>query len=107
MSERPRRKRPPGSKSAAALRYEKGDDAPRVVASGHGHIAEKIIALAKEHGLKIHEDPDLVQILAELDLGSVIPPEIYQVVAEVLAYVYRANTVARRRPRQPCRWSLF
>ncbi len=98
MSERPRRKRPPGSKSAAALRYESGDDAPRVVASGHGHIAEKIISLAKEHGLKIHEDPDLVQILAELDLGSIIPPEIYQVVAEVLAYVYRANTAAGRRP---------
>lgn len=98
MSERPRRKRPPGSKSAAALRYETGDEAPRVVASGHGFIAEKIIALAKEHGLKIHEDPDLVQILAELDLGSVIPPEIYQVVAEVLAYVYRANAAAGRRP---------
>ncbi len=98
MSGRPRRKRTPGRKSAAALRYETGDEAPRVVASGHGFIAEKIIAIAKEHGLEIHEDPDLVQVLAELDLGSVIPPEIYEVVAEVLAYVYRVNAAAGRRP---------
>ncbi len=59
---------------------------------------KNIIALAKEHGLKIHEDPDLAQVLAELDLGSVIPLEIYQVVAEVLAYVYRANASADRLP---------
>ncbi len=101
MSDRPRRKRPPGSKSAAALHYETGDEAPRVVAAGHGYIAEKIIAVAREHGVKIHEDPDLVQVLAELDLGSVIPPEIYQVVAEVLAYVYRVNAAAGRRHATP------
>jgi flagellar biosynthesis protein len=84
-------------KAAAAVQYEASDEAPRVVASGHGFMAEKIIALAKEHGVKIHEDPDLVQVLAELDVGSVIPPEIYQVVAEVLAYVYRVNAAAGRR----------
>ncbi len=91
-----RRRRPPGIKAATALTYETGDEAPRVVASGHGFVAEKIIALAKEHGVKIHEDPDLVQVLVELDLGSVIPPEIYQVVAEVLAYLYRVNAAAGR-----------
>ena len=79
------------------MHYESSDGAPRVVASGYGLVAEKIIAVAREHGVKIHEDPDLVQILAELDLGSVIPPEIYQVVAEVLAYVYRVNAAAGRR----------
>jgi flagellar biosynthesis protein len=84
-------------KAAAAEHYESGEEAPRVVASGHGFVAEKIIALAKEHGVKIHEDPDLVQVLAELDLGSVIPPEIYQVVAEVMACVYRVNAAAGRR----------
>ena len=71
-------------KAAAAVRYESGEEAPRVVASGHGFVAKKIIALAEEYGVKSHEDPDLVQVLAELDIGSVIPPEIYQVVAEVL-----------------------
>ena len=57
-----RRRRPPGTRSAAALNYETGDDAPRVVASGHGFVAEKIIALAREHGVEIHEDPDLVEL---------------------------------------------
>ena len=80
-------------KAAAAAHYESGEEAPRVVASGHGFVAEKIIALAKE--------PDLVQVLAELDLGSVIPPEIYQVVAEVLVYVYRVNAVAGWRRATP------
>ena len=88
-------------KAAAAVHYESGEEDPRVVASGHGFVAEKIIALAKEHGVKIHEDPDLVQVLAELDLGSVIPPEIYQVVAEVLVYVYRVNAVAGWRRATP------
>ncbi|ETR73236.1 MAG: Flagellar biosynthetic protein flhB [Candidatus Magnetoglobus multicellularis str. Araruama] len=77
---------------AVALKYNKGiDKAPRVTAKGRGYIAEKIISLAKSHDIPIKEDPDLVNVLAELDLHDEIPPELYMVVAELLAFVYRMN----------------
>jgi len=80
------------TQKAVALKYNKGiDKAPRVTAKGKGYIAQKIIALAKEHDIPIKEDPDLVQVLSELDLQEEIPPEIYMVVAELLAFVYRMN----------------
>jgi flagellar biosynthesis protein len=75
---------------AIALGYDaENDAAPRVMASGEGLIAEKIIALAKENGIPIREDTILANALASLDLNDTIPPELYSVVAEVLAYVYR------------------
>lgn len=81
---------PPKRPRAVALSYDKSKmPAPTVTAEGQGYVAEKIIALAKEHGIPIREDPDLVTVLAQLDVGQVIPPELYAVVAEVLAFVYR------------------
>jgi len=77
---------------AAALRYKaKEDDAPKMVAKGKGRIAEKIIALAKEHNIPIREDADLVQALMKLELNQYIPEELYKVVAEILAFIYRMN----------------
>lgn len=77
---------------AVALRYDRQQDpAPKVVAKGSGDIAAKIIALAMEHGIPIQQDSDLVEVLAKLDLNREIPPETYLVVAEILAFVYRAN----------------
>ncbi|MBF0450866.1 MAG: EscU/YscU/HrcU family type III secretion system export apparatus switch protein [Candidatus Magnetomorum sp.] len=77
---------------AVALKYNKGiDKAPRVTAKGKGYIAEKIIALAKAHDVPVKEDPDLVALLSELELQEEIPPEMYMVVAELLAFVYRMN----------------
>jgi flagellar biosynthesis protein len=77
---------------AVALRYEhEKDDAPRVIAKGRGEIAKKIIEIAREHGVTVYEDDELVQFLARLDLNQVIPPELYQAVAEVLAFVYQLN----------------
>lgn len=102
---RPPRSTPAGSPGrAVALRYDPAAmPSPQVVAAGQGEIAERIIALAREHGVPIREDPDLVAVLAALDIGSAIPPELYQAVAEVLAFVYRLNAAhgARRagRPR--------
>ncbi len=79
-------------RKAVALRYKRGEDAaPKVAAKGEGAIAEKIIALAKEHGVAMHEDPDLVNILARFDLQEEIPEELYQVVAEILVFVYKMN----------------
>ena len=80
-------------KKAVALRYDTTQDvAPKVIAKGAGEIAAKIIALAKEYGIPIQEDADLVEILAKLDLNADIPPDTYLVVAEILAFIYRANT---------------
>lgn len=89
MSGAPPRRRP----AAIALRYRREDDpAPRVVAAGTGPVAERIMELARQHGLPLREDPDLVEALAVLDLNSLIPPELYDVIAEVLAWAYRANS---------------
>ena len=77
---------------AAAIRYDQQrDDAPRLLAKGVGHLAEKIMRLAKEHDIPIKEDPDLVQALMLLDLEEAIPPELYKAVAEILAFVYMLN----------------
>lgn len=80
------------TKKAAALRYSQGeDDAPKLVAKGKGFIAEKIIEVAKEHNIPIHEDANLVHVLEKMDLNTEIPQELYRAVAEVLALVYRLN----------------
>ncbi len=77
------------SLKAAALKYERGsDNAPRVVATGRGEIAKRIIEIAREHGIPIHHDPDLVEVLTTLELYEEIPPELYRAVAEILAYIY-------------------
>ena len=82
-------------KAAAAIRYKQREDpAPRLVAKGVGIIAEKIIEAAKEAGVPIHEDPDLLTLLMTLNINEVIPPEMYVAVAEVLAFIYRMNKKA-------------
>jgi flagellar biosynthesis protein len=85
---------------AVALRYERGSAAPRVVAKGAGRLAESIVALAAEHGVPIREDRDLVALLSAVELGDEIPPEMYAVVAELLAWLHRCNgELAPRLPR--------
>jgi len=80
---------------AVALRYrEEESSAPRVVARGAGHVARRILELAEERGVPIREDPDLADALGQLDLGDVIPADLYPAVAEVLAYIYRMNNRA-------------
>ncbi len=80
------------AKSAVALRYDASKDkSPKVTAKGSGNIAEKIIALAKENDVPIKEDSDLVQVLSQIDIDKEIPPSVYQVVAELLAFVYEVN----------------
>jgi flagellar biosynthesis protein len=79
-------------KKAIALKYKPGDDhAPRVTAKGTGRLAERIIEMARQHGIPVKDDPDLVEVLSRLDLHDEIPPELYVVVAELLAFVYRLN----------------
>ena len=84
--------------AAAALKYDPvGSDAPEVVAAGHGMVAEEIIRVAKEHGVPLHEDAQLVEALSRLELTESIPRELYVVVAEVLAYVFSVDAQAAKR----------
>lgn len=77
-------------KKAVALRYRNGKDrAPVVVAKGKGVLAEKIMAIAREHNIPIYEDRELVELLSVLEIYEEIPPRLYKAVAEVLAFVYR------------------
>lgn len=76
---------------AVALAYKPGDSAPRVVAKGRGLIAEEIIARAKEHGIFVHESPELVALLTQVDLDTRIPPQLYVAVAELLAWLYQVE----------------
>lgn len=79
-------------RSAVALRYdENSGGAPGVVAKGKGSIAERILALAKEHDIPIHEDADLLEMLAVSEVGHDIPLDMYEVVAELLHYLYQLN----------------
>lgn len=74
-------------KTAVALEYEPGDQAPKVIASGQGILAEKIINVAEESDVPIHKDERLARSLSVLDIGEYIPPELYSIVAEILVYV--------------------
>lgn len=83
---------PKKRQQAVALKYEahKGS-APKVTAKGKGVLAEKIIEMARANNIPIREDPDLVELLAKVELDREIPEELYKAVAEILAFVYRLN----------------
>lgn len=76
-------------KKAVALRYRRDHDrAPRVVAAGKGELARRIIAAAREYGVPLYEDQELVSLLLRLTPGTEVPPELYRAVAEVLVFIY-------------------
>ena len=83
-------------KRAAAISYDLNTDvAPKIIAKGKGFVAERIIEMARECGVPLHSDPTLVELLVKLDLGDAVPYELYQVVAEVLSFIYRLEKRAR------------
>lgn len=90
------------TKKAVALRYDpEQEKAPRVIGKGLGLVAEQILELAKEHNIPIHEDKDLVEVLAKLDPGHEIPSDTYLVVAEILSFIYRTNEEAAKHQPAP------
>jgi flagellar biosynthesis protein len=95
------RLRPQASQTqAVAIEYARGvDDAPRVTASGKGAIADQILAIAFDRGIKVREDAELVEMLSLVEVDSPIPLEAFTAVAEILAVVYQAN--ALKKPRSP------
>ncbi|CAB3694195.1 hypothetical protein LMG22037_03143 [Paraburkholderia phenoliruptrix] len=87
-------------RSAAALVYDAhgSDPAPRVIAKGYGMLAEMIVQRAKEAGLYVHEAPEMVSLLMQVDLDARIPPQLYQAVAELLAWLHRLESGAEQEP---------
>ena len=80
-------KKPEKPKQAIALSYDPSETAPRVIASGKGALAERIIEKAKESDVPVHRDDKLADTLSRLEIGDMIPPELYEVVAEILVFV--------------------
>lgn len=74
-------------RKAVALSYEDGEHAPKVVAQGYGKMAERIIEAAESHGVYVHDSPELVGLLMQLDIDDHIPPQMYQVIAELLVWL--------------------
>jgi flagellar biosynthesis protein len=74
---------------AVALTYDASDGAPRVVAKGRGILADEIIKRAHEAGVYVHESPELLSLLMQVDMDDRIPAELYIAVAELLAWLYR------------------
>ncbi|GEN23657.1 EscU/YscU/HrcU family type III secretion system export apparatus switch protein [Halomonas cupida] len=83
---------PSSRRQAVALAYDENDGAPRVIASGYGNIAEHIIEQAHQQGIHVHEEPALVGLLMQLDIDQQIPPELYQVIAELLVWIYELRS---------------
>ncbi len=97
--EEKKRKKP---KQAIALSYDPNEDAPKVIASGTGALAERIIEKAKEVDVPIHRDDKLADTLSKLEIGDMIPPELYEVVAEILVFVDQMDKIkAKMGDRKP------
>lgn len=88
MEEKPKK-----IKQAIALEYDPSEEAPRVIASGKGVLAERILEKAKEEKVPIHRDDKLADTLSRLEIGEMIPPELYEVVAEILVFVDQMDRI--------------
>lgn len=84
------------NKTAVALTYDPADTAPKIIASGKGYLAEKIIQKAQEADIPLHKDERLVQSLSKLEIGDMIPPELYDVVAEILVFVDKMDRIREK-----------
>lgn len=83
-------------KQAIALEYNPEEDAPKVIASGQGALAERIIEKAKESNVPLHRDDSLAETLSRLEIGEMIPPELYEVVAEILVFVDAMDKIRQK-----------
>jgi flagellar biosynthesis protein len=84
--------RPQPRRTAVALQYDRSKQvAPKVLAKGTQGVADRILAVAQEKGIPLYHDPELIEVLAQLDIGTEIQPELYQAVAEVLIFIYKMN----------------
>lgn len=84
-------------KRAIALHYADEDRAPKVLATGAGELAKRIIDMARENNIPVRQDDSLTEVLSKLDIGNEIPPETYRAVAEILSFLYRSDLEWRKR----------
>ena len=91
MDKDKKNEKPP--KIAVALQYDPSEEAPKVIASGKGQIADRILETAKEADVPVYDDEGLAKTLSRLELGEAIPPELYGVVAEILVFVDRMDKI--------------
>lgn len=98
MSPEPRMpRRRSGRKAAVAIQYDRSSmSAPRITAKGQGAVAERLIAMARDHHVPVVEDKLLVEMLDQLNVNQEIPGELYQVVAEILVAVYKAEAAKKK-----------
>lgn len=97
MSEQDKEPEKPKQQAIALSYHQQNTSAPKVVAKGSGFIAEKILATAKQHSVPIYKNKTLVSMLMAVELDQEIPPELFQAVAEVLAYIYRIDQIIGRK----------
>lgn len=83
-------------KAAIALTYDPEDTAPKIIATGKGYVADKILNSAKEQNIPIHKDDKLATTLSKLSLGDTIPQELYEVVAEILVFVDHMENIKNK-----------
>lgn len=83
-------------KQAIALSYEAGDNAPKIIATGKGAVAERIIEKAEESQIPVYQDTTLASTLSKLKIGDMIPPELYEVVAEILVFVDKMDNLKKK-----------
>jgi len=83
-------------RQAVALKYDQGDAAPRVIAKGEGYVHNEIIKKAEENDVAVISNPELIKELTKLDLGEGIPPELYEVVAQVLIFISELDRVVKQ-----------
>lgn len=81
------------NKTAIALSYNPMDNAPKIIASGKGHLADKILKAAGEHHIPVHKDEQLANTLSKLEIGDSIPPELYEIVADILVFVDQMDRI--------------
>lgn len=89
------------ARKAVALKYENGTPAPVIVASGMGHLAEKIVEIASETGVPIYEDNSLATMLSQLQLGTEIPEELYKLIVDIYVYFLHFDPINPEQPRMP------
>lgn len=91
MNKNDEQNKPKKIKTAVALKYDPDDNAPTIVATGKGVFAEKIIKDAEEKGIPVKEEASVAEGLSKIEVGTEIPPEFYQIVAEILVFVNQVN----------------
>ena len=91
-----KKKSNPMDKTAVALGYNPNEAAPRIIAAGKGYLADKILKRADENKIPVHKDEQLAAALSKLDIGDYIPPELYEVVSEILLFVDNMDRIKSR-----------